>query len=158
MRRILLWLLLFGLTGCAGMGYREGDIKVSISSLAFLQSTLMEQRYLVTLRLQNRTPNKLEITAMSFDVELNGKDFASGVSNQQTSVASFDEAWVEVEVGSSLFDIIRQLQLLQQHQHKPFEYKISGRVYLRDGLFSVPFTQSGVIDLVGSNPAYPDGI
>jgi len=158
MRCILLWLLLISLTGCAGMGYREGDIKVSISSLAFLQSTLMEQRYLVSLRLQNRTQNSLEIKGMSFDVELNGKEFASGVSNRQISVAPFDEAWVEVEVGSSLFDIIRQLQLLQHHQHKAFEYRISGRVYLGDGFFSIPFTETGVIDLTGSNPAYHDGI
>jgi LEA14-like dessication related protein len=140
------------------MGYREGDIKVTISSLTLLEATLMEQRYLVGLRLQNRSPNRLQIGGMSFDVELNGKDFASGVSNRRLSVAPFEEASLEVEVGSSLFSMIRQLQVLQQQQRKAFDYKISGRVYLGQGLFSLPFKETGVIDLVGPGPAGHDRI
>ena len=151
MRRIVLWLVLLSLTGCAGMGYREDDIKVTLSSLTLLQSTLMEQRYLVTLRLQNRSQHNFEIKGLSFDVALNDKDFASGVSNRQISVPAFSEAWLDVEVGSSLFDIIRQLQVLQQYQRKAFEYEISGRVYLGDGFFSLPFKEIGVIDLGRSN-------
>jgi LEA14-like dessication related protein len=156
MRLIILWLLWFSLTGCVGLGHREGDLKVSISSLAILESTLMEQRYLVKLRLQNRTPNSLHIKGMSFDVEFNGKEFASGVSNRQTHVAAFDEASIQVVMVSSLFDIIRQLQLLQQ-QHESFEYAISGRVYLENGPFSIPFKQVGVLELHSSGPSRRQG-
>ena len=158
MRSVLLWLLCISLTGCAGMGYREADVKVTLSSLALLDSTLMEQRYLVRLRLQNRSHNDLEITGMSFDLELNGKNFASGVSKQQVIVPSFEETMLELEVSSSLFDIIRQLRLLQQHQHKTFDYTISGRVYLGDGVFSMPFKETGVIDLGGAESAWVDHI
>ena len=157
MRQIILWLLLFSLAGCAGMGYREGDIKVTISSLALLESTLMEQRYLVRLRLQNRTPDNLNISGMSFDVELNGKEFASGVNNRQINVAAFDELRIELEVTSSLFGIIRQLQLLQEHQLKAFEYSISGRVFLGNGLISLPFKESGMIDLGSPGPGLHEG-
>jgi len=147
MRQVMLWLILISLTGCAGMGYREGDVKVTLTSLSILDSTLMEQRYLVRLRLQNRTRNPLEIEGMSFDVALNGKDFASGVSNRQIRVPAFDESILEVEVSSSLFGIIRQLQALQHNQHRSFDYELSGRAYLSGGMFSLPFKESGVIDL-----------
>jgi LEA14-like dessication related protein len=147
MRHIVLWLVLIGLTGCAGMGYREAEVKVNIASLQLLESTLMEQRYLVKLRLQNRSPRTLRIEGMSFDVELNSKDFASGVSNQSLAVPAYDEALVEVKVSSTLFGIIRQLQSMQQPGRDSFDYRISGRVNTVGGYFSLPFEESGVIDL-----------
>ncbi len=147
MRRILLMMLLIGLAGCAGMGHREGDVKVTISSLHLLESTLLEQRYLFKLRLQNRSQSALTVSGMSFDVELNGREFASGVSNQQVSVAAFGEALVEVRVSSSLFEIIRQIQSMQGREHKALAYKISGRVHIGNGFFNVPFKETGVIDL-----------
>lgn len=158
MRRFLLAMLLIGLAGCAGMGHREGDVKVTLSSLHLLESTLLEQRYLFTLRLQNRSQSTLTVRGMSFDVELNGREFASGVSNQQVSVPALDEAIVEVEVSSSLFEVIRQIQSLQKREHKAFDYKISGRVHIGNGPFSLPFKETGVIDLNMPAARQSDGI
>jgi LEA14-like dessication related protein len=147
MRRILLWIMLISLAGCAGLGYREDSVKVTLSSLQLMESTLMEQRYLVKLRLQNRSQRTLTVNGMSFDVELNGKDFASGVSNQEVSVAAFDEATVEVKVSSSLFGIIRQIQSMQNLESRAFQYEISGRVHTGNVFTSLPFKEAGVIDL-----------
>ena len=158
MRRFLLMMLLIGLAGCAGMGHREGDVKVTLSSLQLLESTLLEQRYLFRLRLQNRSPSTLSVSGMSFDVELNGREFASGVSNQQVSVPGFGEAIVEVEVSSSLFEIIRQIQSLQQRERKAFDYQISGRVHIGNGIFSLPFKETGVIDLNMPAARRSDGV
>ncbi len=147
MQRVLLLVLLIGLSGCAGLGYREGDVKVTIASLQPLASTLMEQRYLVKLRLQNRSANVLSVQGMSFDVELNGKEFASGVSNQAVSVGAFDEAVIEAKLTSTIFGFLRQIQSLEGLKSKPFQYQISGRLHLQGAIFSVPFNESGEIDL-----------
>lgn len=147
MRRFIILLLVICFSGCAGLGYREGDVKVTISGLQLLDATLLEQRYLFKLRLLNRSQRALSISGLSFDVELNGKEFASGVSNQQVSLSAFDEAMVEVKVSSSLFGIIRQLQSMQEMENKALDYKISGRVYLAAGVFSLPFEETGMIDL-----------
>jgi LEA14-like dessication related protein len=153
MRVMLSGFLVIILTGCAGMGHRQGDVKVTIASLQFLESTLMEQRYLVTLRLQNRAPSALQVSGLSFDLELNGKSFASGVSNQQVSVAAFDEAMMEVKVSSTLFGIIRQFQILQEPQSRALDYQISGRVYLGNGFYNLPFQEVGELDLRVPAPA-----
>ncbi|MEN8168230.1 MAG: LEA type 2 family protein [Pseudomonadota bacterium] len=147
MQRILLLVIFISLSGCAGLGYREGDVKVTIASLQPLESTLMEQRYLARFRLQNRSNDLLSVEGMSFDVELNGQAFASGVSNQSVSVGAFDEAVIEARLTSTLFGIIRQLQALEGSEAKGFRYRLSGRLYLEGALFNVPFKESGEIDL-----------
>lgn len=147
MQRIFIWIVMINLMGCAGMGYREDSLKVTIASIQLLESTLMEQRYLVKLRLQNRSQRTLSINGMSFDVALNGKDFASGVSNQELSVDAFDEAILEVKVSSTLFGIIRQIHSLQNLEQDAFAYEISGRVTAGNGFYSLPFKEAGVIDL-----------
>ena len=71
-RRIFLLLLSAALlAGCAGMEYRKDWVKVTVTDLRILDSTLMEQRYLVRLRLQNRHNAKLPVAGMSFDLQLN---------------------------------------------------------------------------------------
>ena len=143
------WLLLFivFLTGCAGIAQYKDDIKVTLVNIQILDSTLLEQRYLITLRVQNRTPQQLSVQGMSFDIDLNDKAFGSGVSNQAITVEPFDDALFEVKMSSTIFGIIRQIQSLQQRENEPFKYKISGRISAMGSLISIPFDESGEIDL-----------
>jgi len=135
------------LAGCAGMEQRKEWVKVNITDLQLLDSTLMEQRYRVRLRLQNRHDAALRVAGLSFDLQLNGKDFASGVSNQRLTLPAFTEASIDIRLSSGLFGLIRQLQAMQELQHKPFRYRISGRLSLADSRIGVPFEQLGEIDL-----------
>ena len=147
-QRIFLSLLAIALlAGCAGMQYRKDWVKVTVTDLRILDSTLMEQRYLVRLRLQNRHTAGLPVAGMSFDLELNDRDFASGVSSQPVTVPAFGEATVDVQLSSSLFGLIRQLQSMQELEQKPFRYRVSGRLGLIDSSVSIPFEQLGEIDL-----------
>jgi LEA14-like dessication related protein len=139
--------LILSLSACAGLEKKTEVFKVNISNLQILDSTLMEQRYQVTLRLINRSRTAYAIEGMSFDIELNGKDFASGVSNKQLQLEPFSETLVTVDVSSTIFGIIRQINNLQQNKPDAFEYQISGSVYTGQSFFSIPFEQSGQIDL-----------
>ncbi len=153
----LLMLLLFlsGLTACATLGQQEQRVKVTLTSMIPLESTLMEQRYLIKLRIQNRSQKPLSIDGVSFDLELNGKDFASGVSNQQATAAAYGEALLEVKVSSTIFGVIRQIQSLQEMEGKPFHYQISGNLSTSNGFFNVPFRESGEIDLSAGSKYQP---
>jgi len=135
------------LAGCAALQYRPDSIKVTLSDLRLLDSTLMEQRYLVKLRIQNRNDRPLPIAGMSFDLAINGRDFASGVSNRAVTVPPFDEATLELRLSSSLFGLIRQLRSFQELEHKPLRYDLHGRVSLGGSGLSLPFSESGEIDL-----------
>lgn len=143
---IVLGLLLM-LAACASMLPKSDRIKVTMVDIRPLESTLMEQRYLIRLRVQNRSRQALSIDGMSFDLALNGKDFASGVSNEKVTAPAYGEGMVEVKVSSTLFGVIRQIQSLQTQASRPFSYRISGSLDSPGSLFSLPFDESGEIDL-----------
>lgn len=147
LRKNILLLLIIWLTGCAGLGTKPDQIKVNISDIQMLESTLMEQRFQVKLRIMNRSKQALAIDGMSFDVELNDKDFASGVSNEKINIEPLSEGVVTVSVTSTIFGIFRQLSSLQQLESRPFEYELSGYIYTGNSMFGVPFKETGEIDL-----------
>jgi len=107
----------------------------------------MEQRYEVKLRIMNRGKGAVSIDGMSFDIELNGKDFASGVSNEKIKIDSFSENIITVNVTSTIFGIIRQINSFKKLKSKPLKYEISGHIYTSSGLFGIPFSEKGEIDL-----------
>ncbi len=135
------------LAACASLMPQEDRVRVTIVDIRPLESTLMEQRFLVKLRLQNRSREALVVDGMSFDLELNGKDFASGVSNREATAPGFGEALIEVKVSSTLFGMIRQIQTLQNREPQPFQYRISGRLSSPGSLFGLGFDERGEIDL-----------
>jgi len=144
--------LLICLSGCAGIDTKPEDFKVNISSMQMLESTLMEQRFLVNLRIMNRSMEDLTIEGMSFDIELNDKDFASGVSNEPVKLDRLSETVISVTVTSTIFGIIRQLSGLQQDKSKSFKYSLSGYIYTNLGILGMPFKEKGEIDLSPSTP------
>ena len=141
------FLFLLVLSGCASVVPQADQFKVNISSMRMLESTLMEQRFQVSLRVMNRGREAVSIDGMSFDIELNGKDFASGVSNEKVTIPAFSEGIVSVNVTSTIFGIIRQLQGMQQNKTETFHYQISGSIYPSNSLLSIPFKEEGEIDL-----------
>ena len=108
----------------------------------------MEQRYLVKIRLQNRSREALDIEGISFDLDLNSRRFASGVSNQKATIPGFSESTLEVKLSSTVFGLIRQINELQNRQDGSFDYEIKGSLSTPDTLFAIPFSDKGEIDLL----------
>ncbi|MEW8359941.1 MAG: LEA type 2 family protein [Candidatus Thiodiazotropha sp.] len=145
---IMLFYLLLILSGCASLQPREERIRVTIADLSPLESTLMEQRYLLKIRLQNRSKEALNIDGMSFDLDLNGRRFASGVSNQKASIPGFSESMLEVKVSSTVFGLIRQFSALQDQADGSFDYRISGSLSSPDSMLTLPFSEEGEFNLL----------
>jgi LEA14-like dessication related protein len=136
------------LSGCAALQTREERVRVTIADLRPLESTLMEQRYLVKIRLQNRSKEALTVDGMSFDLDLNGKRFASGVSSQETTVPGFSESILEVKLSSTVFGLIKQFGALRDRQSGSFDYQISGSLSSPDSMLALPFNEKGEIKLL----------
>ena len=148
MTRIITSFFLFIiLAGCSGLDTKPEQFKVNISSLNILESSLMEQRYQVGLRIMNRSKEVINIDGMSFDVELNDKDFASGVSNKKFQLEPLSEKVVSVTATSTIFGLIRQVNSLQQFKSTPFKYELKGYIYTSDSLFGISFNETGEIKL-----------
>lgn len=141
--RPLLMLALLLLSACAGLGQRYESVRVSLVGLEVTEVQLFEQRYGLTLRVQNPNSAALSIDGLSFEVKLNGKPFAHGVSNQAVEIPAYGEEVLKMNIVSSLFRVVDQLRALEQQNGKPVSYRISGHVGLAGGLGRIPFDQQG---------------
>ncbi len=143
----LLLIFMMLLNGCASLSPREDSVRVNLSNLRMLESTLFEQRFEASIRVQNRSQSQLDVKGLSFDLSLNGKDFASGVSNSHMSIAPLSEGVISVNLTSTLFSLIRQVHSMQEIQNKPFSYELYGKVYTDYDFLGVSFSEKGEIDL-----------
>ncbi len=134
------------LSSCAGLANKPEQFKINISSIQMMESSVMEQRYHIALRVMNRSQDLLKIEGMSFDIELNDKDFASGVSNEAFTLPPLSEGIINVTVTSTIFGLIRQFNAMQKLKTKPFKYELSGYIYI-GSTFGIPFREKGEINL-----------
>lgn len=132
------------LTGCASLPVDAEPLRVTLSGLSIIDITLYEQRYLLTLRVQNPNPRTVNIRGMDYEIFINGQRFAEGVDNQRIEISPFSETTIKVAVVSNTRRIIEQITRLDQH--RAFRYTLSGSVYL-DGVGALPFRYSGSLEL-----------
>jgi LEA14-like dessication related protein len=136
--------------GCASLsGYGEPP-RVNLVDLQPEQMTLFEQRYLVQLRIQNPNPEPLDVTGMSYEVELNDRAFAEGVHGESFTVAPFGEQVIDVVLVSTLFSVIDQLQGLQTDGPKSLRYRLSGTLSLKGSLTRLKFERTGEMEFEGT--------
>ncbi|MEP7328161.1 MAG: LEA type 2 family protein [Betaproteobacteria bacterium] len=128
----LLAITLVAVTGCANRGAPPLD--VTLTKVALTDVQLLEQRFQLTLRFSNRTDRDVAVDGMRFTLDLNGREFARGVSNQTFNVPRFAEVTVDVAASSSLSSVLQQVGELQARAQTSatgtppvFTYRISGR-------------------------------
>jgi LEA14-like dessication related protein len=143
----LTWLsLALTLSGCSTLGLAPDTLKVTVSNIEVVEATLLEQLYRVTLRIQNRSDQSVTLSGGSFDLNLNGREFGSGVTDQAVTIPPFSDAQIDVRMVSTVFGIVRLVQGMQTRQGEPLSYEISGR-FSTGGLVPLAFSESGEIDL-----------
>ncbi len=147
-RRLWPWIaVVLALSGCAGLGdYREG-VRVTVSDMEILETTMMEQLYRVTLRIQNRNDRPLSVRGGSFDLEINGRDFGSGVTDTQVTIPPYADAKIEVRMVSTLFGMLRILRSLQAREAEVLDYSISGRLSIDEAFGGLSFREAGELSL-----------
>jgi LEA14-like dessication related protein len=132
--------------GCATLSGLEQP-RVSVSNITPQDMTLFEQKFLVELRIQNPNDAALGVKGMTFNLDLNGKPFATGLSNKAVTIPRFGSELVEVEVFSGLTGILKQLQTLAAGGPPRFTYRLRGKVYLDQPSVALPFDEQGEIEL-----------
>lgn len=138
--------LLVVLTGCAALDETEPP-RVTLSDIRMLEGGLFEQRFQVDLRIRNPNDFDLAIDGLTFALELNGSDFADGVSDQRVTVPRLGEAVVAVTASTTVLHMVQQA--LRLGERADLEYRLSGDVFLA-GLArrTVPYERSGRLQLL----------
>lgn len=152
-RRMLLALVLGGsLAACAGMGARS-PLNVTVAGLEPLQGEGLEARFLVKLRVQNAGDTAIAFDGVAVELDLNGRSFAQGVSDQKGVVPRFGEALFEVPVTVPASAMVRQvLALMSGGDHSNIAYRVRG--FLGSGAFGGSrFDSSGELALPAGRAA-----
>lgn len=145
--------MLLLLAGCTQVTRETVPPRVSLASLSILQLGLLEQRYRIGLRLENPNDHPINIRGLEFAVQVNGQDFASGVSNQGALLPELGEAVVEIDATSTLSAVVGQLSELQRSQS--LDYRLTGKLRLDNILVPIPFQHSGSVPLRFPTSAAP---
>ena len=133
LRRILLLLMAFILmAACSSLLQRPEPPRVDLAGLEVLEVGLLEQRYLLKLRLQNTNTQDLTIKGLDYEVFINDRPFAHGVSRRSVTIPAFGEDVIEVEVNSNLTRLYEQLRSLQEGSHQNLNYRIFGGLKLNN--------------------------
>ncbi len=146
------FLALCTLDGCAGLFNRE-DMCVNVAGIEPLDGQGLEMRFAVKLRVQNPNDAPIDYDGVSLDLDLNGRSFASGVSDQRGTVPPFGETVISVPVTVSTLSVARQaLGYANGDSVSKVSYEVRGR--LAGGMLGgARFSGQGVIDFSGDGSA-----
>jgi LEA14-like dessication related protein len=147
MKRTLLSMmvvLLFLTAGCASLFWMGEKPNVEIVSIMPKEMRLLEQTFVMELRIQNPTDTDLDINGMAFELEINGQPFAKGVSNQSVKVERLSTKVVQVEAYTGFTSLLRQLSEAKKGGYSSgFKYRLKGSVYAGSPSIRIPFDEAG---------------
>jgi LEA14-like dessication related protein len=141
------------LHGCAAPGKRLESPHISISRIAIESATIFEMEMSVVLRILNTNEVPLTLKGADVTLEVNGKDFAHGVSRIETILPAYDAAMVPMTLYSSMIPMVKGL--LKLRKQSSLHYRVYGKVRIEGGFLmpgSLPFSSSGELPLDKARP------
>lgn len=154
--RLATFLAIVALTldGCAGL-FGGDPVRVNVAGIEPIDSQGLEMRFNVKLRVQNPNDSTVSFNGVSLDLELNGKPFASGVSDQVGTVPRYGETVVNVPLTVPAFAAVRQaFAFAGATQSGQIPYILRGK--LAGGLTGTTrFVDQGSLSLPSAGMALP---
>lgn len=122
-------------------------MRINVVGLEPLPGQGMEMRFVVKLLVQNPNDSAIDFDGLTLELDLDGKPFATGVSDQRGSVPRFGEARVDIPVSVSAVAVVRQaLGVIEGGTGDSVPYTLRGR--LAGGVLGgIRFADQGVLRL-----------
>jgi LEA14-like dessication related protein len=115
-------------TGCASLQQPQ-PVEVILAGVEPLKSEGLELRMLAKLRVQNPNDQALEFGGIAVQLDVQGKRFATGVSNAAHSVPRYGEAIIGVPVSIPVLRVAQQaIGVLSNEYRGKLAYELSGHV------------------------------
>jgi LEA14-like dessication related protein len=146
-RLALALLALLAAAGCASITSLQAP-EVQVTSLQLLapEPGSLEQRFAVGLRLVNPNNRSMAVDGLDFELDVNDKRLARGVTNRAFELPRLGETDTTVVVTASVLDLLRQAVDYAGRPDVPLNYRLRGRVHLGSGFVrSVPFDHRGLL-------------
>jgi LEA14-like dessication related protein len=143
------------LSGCAALAPRD-PLQVTVAGIEPLQGQGLEMRMNVKLRVQNPNDAPVDYNGVALQMDVQGKKFASGVTDATGAVPRFGETVITVPVTISAFSMVRQaMGMMKGTGSSKIEYEMKGKLS-GGGLSARRFTSKGQLDLPASPPQAVD--
>lgn len=114
--------------GCASLQNRD-PVNVTVAGIESLENQGFELRMLVRLRVQNPNDAPLDYNGVAVEMNVQGKTFATGVSDVVGSVPRFGESLISVPVTVSAFRILGQaVDVIRSDGSGPISYEMKGKL------------------------------
>lgn len=143
--------ILVTLTACAGLPFQPLAPQISIADFRIANIGILEQNYILKLRLRNPNPFPLPINQLDYTLFLNDKEFTKGNSLQPITLAAAGENTLELKITSNLWKIVEQWQSWSSSFSRQFNYRLSGGVNVLNSTVQIPFEYKGDVTLNWSN-------
>jgi LEA14-like dessication related protein len=151
-RAAMLLLAALLLAACASMPARD-PLQVTVAGIEPLTGEGMEIRLLVKLRVQNPNDTPVEFNGAALNLDVMGRRFASGVSDEAGTVPRFGEAIVAVPVTVSVLRMARQFMgMLDGKPVERINYSMSGKLHGAGMSGTKRFSAQGDFELPRSPP------
>jgi LEA14-like dessication related protein len=116
------------MAGCASLPGND-PLQVTVAGIEPLQGEGMELRLMVKLRVQNPNDAPLDYRGVALTMNVQGKTFASGVSESSGTLPGFSEAVIDVPVSISAFRMVRQaIGLATERGTRKITYEMKGKL------------------------------
>src|SRR5688500_2826834 len=107
-RHLACAMALLGLAGSAAISVRE-HMQVTVAGIQPLPGEGLVLRLLTKLRVQNPNDSPIEYRGVYVKIEVQGKTFATGVSDANGTVPAFGESVIDVPVTASAMRMAHQV-------------------------------------------------
>ncbi len=125
---VLLTFAIFSIGGCAILQRCE-PVQVIMAGVEPLQGQELELRMLVKLRIQNPNDLPVDFNGVFVQMDVQGKRFATGVSDASGSIPRYGETIISVPVSVSTFQIVRQaIGIMTNEKQGKLAYELSGKL------------------------------
>ena len=140
--------------GCTTLPSRD-PLQVTVAGIEPLQGEGFELRMLTKLRVQNPNDSPIDYRGVYVKIELQGKTFATGVTDVSGIVPAFGESVIEVPVTASAMRMAHQFFGLVNAREPPdkLQYSMTGKLSGGGTFGSQRFEASGEFSLKPPEPA-----
>jgi LEA14-like dessication related protein len=117
--------------------------RINIANVTPKEIKLFEQVFDLELRIQNPNESALSINGLAFELEINDKRFATGVSNENVTVDRFSPLVIHVQTVTTFWGFLQQIAYLQQTGTPLVTYRIKGTLYSGSPSVKLRFDDNG---------------